>query len=360
MKRLSNAVRFAAVVITGFFVVGCAADNKEPGNCEYLSEAIKTNARPVSLTEISDMEDFLFVRNFFIYEDTIAVVCNKTNNQVPYIQIYDLKNDRILKELIYNGNGPDEMLSCVPHLNRNILSIVDFVKRQYVEMNLDSLLSDQSYKSPMIKYKEHSHILAMTCDGDFIFANPFCFSDERYGIDNVGPRLVKGTQESNVNLYDKYEHNTENITSGFIIYNNQKNRVIYASAYYPFFEMYDTGLVLQKTVKGPDELEIHYSRDEYDDYNSWCFTRYIPYTYFDYCCNEDYFFLLYVGKTIDVLDYNLYSQPCYIFQFDWDGNLVESFYSERFLYTISCNENNTLYATAFNDDELRVIVKLEY
>jgi hypothetical protein len=87
----------------------------------------------------------------------------------------------------------------------------------------------------------------------------------------------------------------------------------------------------------------------------------IPESYSSFCCNDDYIWLLYVGKYFEnrSLDRLLHQTPSYIFKFDWDGNFINSFNIGTYVSPISLgSDGETLYAMAFDRDDLPVPVKI--
>ena len=62
-----------------------------------------------------------------------------------------------------------------------------------------------------------------------------------------------------------------------------------------------------------------------------------------------------VTKTMD-------NVPCYILKFDWEGNFVKSYKSDRWIYALSCSSQysgkDILYATINNNLGIPTLIKL--
>jgi hypothetical protein len=124
-------------------------------------------------------------------------------------------------------------------------------------------------------------------------------------------------------------------------------------------EIYDNGLTLLKQIFGPDKLPAKYSiiGDEYVS-NEIIFHEYIPYAYLEFCTDANYFYTTYMGDNL-TNGKKMEDYPLWIFKFDWDGNLTDSYYVGRYVSSISLSsDGNSFYATAISKEGNPFLIKL--
>lgn len=62
-----------------------------------------------------------------------------------FLSIFSLKENRIVKQLILSGNGPEEMMSCDISVSDKYLCLYDLSRRRIGRLPMDSLLCDGGY-----------------------------------------------------------------------------------------------------------------------------------------------------------------------------------------------------------------------
>ena len=112
--------------------------------------------------------------------------------------------------------------------------------------------------------------------------------------------------------------------------------------------------------------ELHYLETEYSIKGSEdsheteiIFKNDIPFAYLDYTTDADFVYLVYMGnllkKNTDMKDY-----PNWIVKFDWNCNLVEKYYINVYVLSISKSaKDNILYITVLNNEENPMLLKLQ-
>jgi hypothetical protein len=116
----------------------CTSDKSNDGF--YLDKSIKSNAKSLQTDTVGFFEELIYARNFFVYQDSILIVHNRKYEDVYFLEVYDLRSEKLLAQLFRWGNGPNEMLSARIDLNGNILTVNDYVKAQVAFVNMDSIL----------------------------------------------------------------------------------------------------------------------------------------------------------------------------------------------------------------------------
>jgi len=143
---------------------------------------------------------------------------------------------------------------------------------------------------------------------------------------------------------------------GVIISNFQQDRIFYVNGNIPFIELYNSELELIRQIHGPDKLLAKY---RIDNGNSICFNKVIPYAYMCFCTSINYIYLTYIGDNHIPMQNNVEDLPTWIFKFDWDGNLIESYSVGRYINSISLSlDEKSIYATAINEEKNPFLIKL--
>ncbi len=219
------------------------------------------------------------------------------------------------------------------------------------------MLSNDDYKVPLpVNYDAgvKSPFATYYDAGTLIELNPYCFKDDGLRIDNGEPRFLLCKIGESISCSERFDgkYDAYNVSQGDIVVNQQRDRVLYASLEFDRFEIYDYRLNPLRCVEGPVKLIPRYKVVN----GSISFNKVVLYSYLAAYPTEDFVYLSYIG------DY--YRKRCqelkaYIFKFDWDGNLVESFDAGHYINKISIASDGTFYCNGYDDDGTAVLWKLE-
>jgi len=281
---------------------------------------------------------------------------NKKHTNGYFIELYDLSHHKLINKFYRLGNGPNEILSAFVALNRNLLTINDYVKGQVAFLNLDSVLVNPSYISQPIRHFTSSPTVSQYYKpNQLIIENTNCFVDDELGINNNAPRFIITNKGSAYVEKSNFKYSSRNVAAdGDIIINYPFNKIIYTYMHKPIIEIYDNDLKLIKRILGPDKMVTQYRIVD----NEIIFNRRIPYTYLDFCTNKDYFFVTYMGDFL-VNGKNMEDYPLWIFKFDWNGNFVDSYNLGQYISSISIsNDGKSFFGTGINLEKNPILLKL--
>lgn len=302
-------------------------------------------------------ELFLYAKEFLVYDDSILIVLNKKHTDGFFLEFYNLSHQKSMRKMYRLGNGPTEMLSAKIYLNKDTLNVTDYVKGQVAFVNMDSVVKNPLYNPLPIKHQVNGSYHAIAYKDSFLLENPYCFADKRIGIEQNAPRFIVTDGKRPYTYATNYKYYTRNVVAGSIISNYFKQKIVYACMNSSRIEIYDTALRLQKIIEGPIRLEADYSvSNEYDN-NEVIFKTNIPYAYLDYCVDDDYLYLTYFG---DVLPHNrnMKDYPNWILKYDWEGNLIKSYFLDGYILAISKGSaKECLYIAVMNDDDVPLLLK---
>jgi hypothetical protein len=301
-------------------------------------------------------EELIYAKSFFVYQDSVLIVENNRYSGVFFIEFYDIRYGTLLAKLFSLGNGPNEMLGTRVTIQDNIMTVNDFRKDQVAFVNIDSVLHSTSYLPQVIRHYSDSPTAVRYKEGLILMENPNCFKNKELGIDQKAPRFIVTQDKQPYIESNIYQYYTFNVAQGEILISNVYNRIIYADGNLPILEIYDYDRNLIKTVSGPDKLDVKYVvRD-----NEVIFSKKIPYTYLHFCTKNEYIYFTYIGDFLVPRKNREEDLPCYLFKFDWEGNIVDSYYVGRYITTVSVSsDGKSIYATAFNKENNPFLIKLQ-
>jgi hypothetical protein len=321
----------------------------------------KENAKPLRAEIVEASYDFIYAKDFFVYNDSVMIVLNKPTRDVRFLEFYNLNSNTIINRFISLGNGPGEMLNTLAHVRDNELFVHDFAKNQIGMLNIDSILYNPKYRmDPPTRFSNNvgSPFVTFYRDNELIMQNPYYFSSAKLGIDNEMPRFIISEIEKpnkRLSVLDNVRYFTYNVSQGSIIPNLEKNRVVYASSFLNELGIYDMNLNPVKLILTPDDIEPTY---RFDDGNQIVFDRIAPYAYRGHCVDDNYFYVSYVGDYFSG-EKHLKEFSSWIFKLDWNGNLIDSFHSSKYINTLSKSPGeDVFYGRGFDEDGTTVLWKL--
>ncbi len=345
---------FIPFIILGCLIYSCA--NSENKDISLLQEEIKINSQFLKIDTIAIPENLIYAREFLVYHDSVLIVLNKRYDDVSFIEIYNLREKKLINKYFRLGNAPDELLSAFASLNGNLLTVNDYVKNQVAFLNIDSVLTNPLYHPTPIRHYTQSPVAAQhLIDNQLIIENPNYFVDDNLGINTHNARLIVLDKKSMPKEDERYEYYVRNVTSdGHIIVNYKLNKIIYAYMDKTIIELYDKSLKLTKCISGPDKLPAKYKIID----KEVLFDEYIPYSYLAFCTDETCFYLTYMGANL-VDGKNMEDYPLWIFKFDWNGNFIESYNVGRYISSISISsDSKNFYGTGIDEEKNPILLKL--
>lgn len=334
--------------------VACSMQTQYSDNTIELDTEIKQTAKSFNKDIVPLPKEFIYAKSFHVYKDSILIVLNKKNKETSFLEFYNLQTNDSIGQYLSYGQGPCEFLDAKIHLYDNLLAIEDIHKKEWLYLNLDSLRSELLHNPQMIKINTYTFDVIPYKQGSFIMEDLNHFYSEDLGMDFRTERLKRimpDYTESNEDIPPFY---VKNVVGGIILPNFSKERVVYASQYYPIVEIYDDDLLLHKTITGPDDIKPQYMVVD----NEVIFKKRIPYSYLAHTQNKDFFYLTYMGNFYEV-EKKLINYPLWLFKYDWNGNLLNSFYIGEYVKSISVSgDGKSFYATSYDEEENPILIKL--
>jgi len=335
----------------------CCQRSTRNSEITNIDKAIKMTSRTTKIDTVCNFvnDELIYARRFFVYNDSILIVQNNKYSDVFFVEFYKLSDLKPIAKFFRLGNGPNELLSGNVTIQGSLLTVNDFIKKQVAFLNIDSVLNNSNYVPITYSHYCNTPTAVSYKDSLLLLENPHCFDSKDLNINNKAPRFVT-TLKGKPYIEDKeYEYFTRNVcTDGSIITHSKYDRILYADFNNTILEVYDYDLNLIRKITGPDKLPIQYTIHD----GGVSFMERIPCAYLNYCCSERFVYVTYFGVMYSS-KHSLEEFPAYLFKFDWDGNLIETYSVGRYINTISLSlDGRSIYATALNNDNNPFLIKI--
>ncbi len=347
-----------ALISFSQIIVGCNPEIKFPQVREF-NPSWMSSAKELSSIQLVSSDEFVSARDFAVYNDSIIVVTNKPIKGKCFIELVRLDNKKSVGNYILYGNGPGEMLNVSSHLRNDSLYVHDFAKHQILTLNLGAAINSDSYRLPLpVTFCRNagSPFVTQMDEDRIIMLNPYYCENQELGISNREDRFIVINEDEKPSLL--YEHSRKyysyNIEQGFIVPVHSKNRIVFCSAFYPVVEFYDFKLNPLVKVTGPIDLEPHFRIQD----GEISFYKGVPYAYRGYALGNNCIYLAYIGSLLKRNE-RLQDKQSWIFKFDWNGNLLDTFHTDKYVGSLSVSsDERAFYARGFDEDGNIVLWKL--
>ncbi len=341
------------LIVLTLLIVGCSGRKEKTFSETHLPETVLKEAEQAVFDTISLPENFYEAKEFYVYNDSIALKLNRKHEGVHFLEIFNWKSGRIIKKMLKMGNGHKEVLSLEVYLQQNgKLVAIDYYKKQIAVMDVDSVISDSLYGFPIEKEIPFGISMIMPYQDDYLIENPYRYIDRKADIVQDEPGLLS-TEELQKSYEKKYQYNTANVaTVGRLLTNEHLGRILHAASSQSILEVYDSTRTLLRVIDGPVNLKPAYYIDK-ENGNEVIFSKQIPYAYLDGCAGKRYVYLSYLGQFQHADEETLANKDCYILKFDWDGQLIKCLKTPFYILSLSVlsdeKGNDRLFATVQND-----------
>ena len=337
-------------------LTNCTTQKESEPQIVQLSPDILDKAVTIPCDTVQLAHEFPIAECYYMYNDSIVIVQNHGQSDGYYLEFYNYRENRIVKQMLTQGKGPNEAIAITPtplFFGSKMLS-GDIGTQQLLILDIDSLLTSQEYAIPKYPVMYAGGLSFGLFQNKLIAENPNCFKSDELGIELESNRFIVGKQGDGYNLeFPGGEYNAINVTNGGqILTNEEKGIVCYAGLSESFVEFYDKELNLTKKITGPCNKPITYSVIEN---NFIVFKGQIPYAYFTSCSSQNYIYLLYVNAYWEEMKDEPNQGNYYIFKMDWDGNVVKTYKTNYLLNNIRCltskeTQQDVLYGTIESED----------
>lgn len=341
-------------------IIGCKSKKGSDDLVYFVKDSTMTKrivGQKITYPFVTD-----FMNAFFIINDSVAIVGNEISDRIPYLlEFYNMNTGRMISGFLRAGKGKGEIVSANYRLKNNTLFVLNGNKQELIPVDISLALTDSTYLPTAFETGGAYGDVDFVC-GDTIVATNFLYYDffsSKAKFNKGLPRFYRMSLNKDVSIpwRDWVNFKTSvflpNVQTECVAVNQSKNRIVTASRTLPEITLFDLAGNRVKTLIGPEVYDIKFSVIN----NVAMFTRFYA-SFSSIFGNDNYFYLSYENM-IDVshLDSSkgINSE---IFQFDWDGNLLNHYQLDKKIYKFSIN-GDYLYATTSGEESLIDIYKFK-
>lgn len=317
-------MRGAFPIILFLVLTGCTAKSTLP--IETILQDAKLTAHLLEPADVdvpfaqSESPVLLVYANNYI----VKIVQSKASTGNKLLEIYRFGDNCPLYSAIDYGGLEGQFLSAIPYIQGDSLILHDIIKNLVAFVDLKSALQDSTYQ-PTVKEMNILTNFMIPYKNGVLYLSPYWTSDNRVRYNDKGEKFLLSGPDLTP-AWEDGKYLTTNITAGCIVSNEEKDRILFFDAIDDLAEVYDYSLNLLKIITGPDDIrpEFMFPNDEHPiaiQVGEHCDTY-----LFGVCGSDEDVFAAYQGKGSDG------DTGTYIFHFDWDGNLHDTYYVEGMVY----------------------------
>ncbi len=298
------------------------------------------------------------IQSLFVIGDSILIT-HKTGSSLDYIlDAYDLNSEQKLGSMLPYGRGPGEALgAATTFVTTNHLLIRDITKRVFFQIPLDSYLSDKqdtlTQEIPMNSFYFDcalvSDSLLIGVNGPFEPNGEFLLDFYNYRIDSLVKQFAPISTSAKIPLGTLIDAH-----SGFVSYNQERKKLVYAYMYQDAFEIFDVKSGKKVADNhGPEGFRPSYDVGTSGSVNYMKATEETKCGFMRLTTTSDHIFLMYSGAKGTDSDYHLGTA---IYIFDWNGEpvgILKEF--DLPIQTFTVNEKETVMYLVDSEGMLKTI-----
>ena len=280
-------------------------------------QEVKEEAVRISPEVSYELPDTIYAMSANVYKGRYAVCPLETQKYSAVL--YDLQEGRVVNQFMHYGNGPSEVLLPNFYINGDTLCVRDIAKNRFYTIPCEDF-PDVNIHERKVEFMSAD---ILPYNGQLLALNPYYWENEEMGISN-GEEMLFVSDGSEV-PYDKSKVFSLNVVQGSLMHSYAEGKVVFADMCEPSVVFFDSSLKPVKRISGPEDYELKYI----DVQGELAYLGDIGYSYSSASCDDRYVYLLYYGTIIeDDEDWEFSESDAYLFQLDWDGNLVGSYQLE--------------------------------
>lgn len=322
----------------------------------FLGSSIKDTAELLQPTSINF--DFPITASAInVWHDSIAVVFNGNPVDRHFVEFFNMRTGQEIAAFFRKGRGPGEFIETTYNFNKDTVQLHDPRLERIVWLPIDSILTSAFYEPDEprhLSWEDFESRWVWPYQEGLLGVNPNSFTNKNLGINYDGSRFIVSDSSFSYREEGEYQYDAFDVQSSSAFISYTKNRIVYLNGAEPEVELYDLDLKLLKKIKGPELPQ----KPEYavNERNEILYVNQVPNSYKVQCHGEDYFYLTYIGEFLSSeINYDSSNFSSYVFQFDWDGNFIDSYLIDCYVVSLSLSDNGKrLYAFGTDKDGINV------
>lgn len=316
-------------------------------------ESIKLSDRQENFEEFSAYDSLQFTpmpgelleepaEMLFHGDYLIIAEFNKAHD--TFLSLFSLKENKVVKQLMQSGNGPEEMMSCDISMSDNYLCLYDLTRRRIGRLPIDSLLCEEVHPV-WTSLDRFYYRVGMLNDSTMLGTNDMTSSSKITYVNLVDGTVVgKGEYAY---LDESMNHDALiDACSGYIDVNPETKDIVLSYRYTDVVEFYSPAGELKHALQGPDNIDIVFRPTATGMGKTQETRKAFVNTY----VTDKHVYLLYSGCSRTDENWAYGSK---IFVYSWDGIPQKCYLLDRPIYTFAVDESRHLmYSYSMRTGEL--------
>lgn len=348
MKR-----KWLICMLTIVLIVGCRTEKQKEDAIDFSRADFPTAYRLEQPEEIG-VDSLLDPVTSYLYHNDYLVIGNQSHCDY-LIEIYSLKENKIVARLAPRGNGPGEVASCFCYASsseENLFNFKDMQTGTFYRIRLDSsLINNKLYIQEQFRYDSNTHPNAEIYkmgDKRYVGYNMWYLDDPAYG-NAVSPLAFYKTEETEASTaMEDCAYFVAPVNESHLLVDAAAQTIWLADGHKDKIRIYNDSLQVVKILTGPDHMEPVYTQMEGNlpmPFINFPENRYYG-AYLGGTLTSGSVYLIYAGINGKPYDPE-HLPPVELFKFDKKGNPIARYSLDRYIYAISVDSTEKyLYATA--------------
>lgn len=321
-------------------------------NCQTIKNSELENYPAINLVseELALNDSSLLSPHKIWVQDSLLIIFDSPVEDNKFFKFYSLNTLQMLHSFGTIGRGPSEYLT--PRILWNTeYSFLILEKLKYSILYTDSLLHHPYYQ-PVKHYIQSGPIAiseAYVLNDSLLFIHSE-MSDEQFSINNTlnGNYVIKYTNYPHCisNKLTDFISNSNVYKAIYLLKPNTKDTLAIIYRHFPVIDIIAMNDMSIRRIQFPINNKVNQVKI-LDKLNAHIENKIEYYT--NYYYSEKYFYILY--NAISKENTQNYSKSFEIHKFDWQGNLIVRYKSDRYIDKFCVDEKNRkIYAVSIEDN----------
>lgn len=322
----------------------------------HSSVKLKLNDSETVFTEFPSADSLMFTKlsNLIVgtpktilkYGDYLII---NTLSKEKWITIYSLKENRVIKEAVNYGKGPNEMISCEIGLIGDQIWFYDITKKEVHIIPVDSLIQNNQVNLEKFKVDRSYYSVKLINDsvmlGTIDWMNPFKFS-----YINIKNGDVTGIGKYAVLSNDIPLEALMDACCCYIDISPDLKCIALSYRYADVLEIYKKDGTLLHALHGPHVFDIEFNTAASNGHHFMTKTKKTRKAFVNTFVTGKYIYLLFSGHRRNEEEW---STGRYLFIYTWDGKPLKSLYLNYPICSFCVDEKEqVIYSYSMETGEL--------
>lgn len=244
-----------------------------------------------------------------------------------HLALYDLNQGVLIRECIPYGANANEMLLPFLTVTSGHLFVYDPVKKEATDIEINQLLKESQYEPQYYHTNLYSQEIIPIRER-LLFLNQYSFKGK-------APRVRYSDSMWNYTEKHRYDFDAMNVVDGFLLYNQEEDRIAFLADYEPVIELMDGNGKLLKSVRFPHSVcefvAVNYKSIGIVEY-SYPYQESPSFPEYSFCAADS-------NEDIIVCSFWRDDWTFIVMAIDWHGNILDGFAVDSKIRNVSLSSD---------------------